>query len=1123
MQLEENLISMTSDSSGRLYLGFWSSEGDINLGFNPSYLAGADYIGGQVSVLGEDGNLDSLYEGGLPLSIVSSQSGELYAAIWGQAGRFQPEAKEYNMCGPTKHFWIGLSDNVAVQRLAQDRPDVIVGPESKGIFSHLAMDRNGRLFAFGKSGAGECGIYHIQRGGDSQPLSLVQGDVEKNITALAASDRSLYISDVDGNVYRVGLENLTDVQAMSQPPAPSSAPPDSSQPAPGSPTPEVSPAYRAGHWEGKASVSFDVTDEGGIRNFKIEAPVALSKCVIELERIDVEADGTFVYTTLIKEEDYWPGADRSGETWPTPVMTGNGPMVESIRISGEFESPTTLTGTFRILACGNQQYLWVEGQGTETWSAEWKGPEQVAEAPITSPTPGVLPPTWTPVPTRPPTRLAVVTPTPPPSPTQPLPTPTHTQPAPSPTPTFTRPAPTPTPIPLPTVPPLPVGSWWHIDDLPRQINSLVTDPIDPQVLYAATGVYGAGGGGVYKSEDGGLSWHLAVVGLPDEVVKALAFSHETPPRLYAAVGPSGDIYASGDGAASWSQVGTNPELCCNLGRQLAVSREDGDVLFAVEIGGGGGASYSRDGGQNWVAVRDEGGKIRARSLAMDATDANVVYVGTEGNGVYKSIDGGLTWSAANRGMLDYHITALAVDPAHSGTVYAGGDRGELFKSSDGGGNWEDLTGVLPYPEYGYIGEVMGIALDPAAPETVYIVVEGVGVLISNDGGGRWQLLGKPGELSNPSFTAMLVRFDPQLLLFVGVEDEGGWRYAADNPAPTSTPTVPPASETLLPLPVGSWRQVNGLPGQINSLVADPTHLQVLYAATGVYGAGGGGVYKSEDGGLSWHLTVVGLPDEVVKALAFSHETPPRLYAAVGPSGDIYASGDRAASWTKVGTNPELCCNFGRKMLVSPEDGDVLFVVEPTGGRSASYSRDGGQNWQAVRDERGKIVSLSLAIDPTDAGMIYLGTAGNGVYKSIDGGLTWSAANRGMLDYQITALAVDPIHPEIVYAGSVDGELFKTNDGGESWVDLTDRFLSEQYSRGTISDIFIDPVAPEMVYALVDGVGILVSNDGGGRWQILGKPGEIQYPKFTAAVILFEPQLTLTFGIGNEGSWQYTLK
>ena len=97
---------------------------------------------------------------------------------------------------------------------------------------------------------------------------------------------------------------------------------------------------------------------------------------------------------------------------------------------------------------------------------------------------------------------------------------------------------------------------------------------------------------------------------------------------------------------------------------MAVSREDGDVLFAVEIGGGGGASYSRDGGQNWVAVRDERGKIRARSLAMDATDAKVVYVGTEGNGVYKSIDGGLTWSAANRGMLDYHITALAVDPVN---------------------------------------------------------------------------------------------------------------------------------------------------------------------------------------------------------------------------------------------------------------------------------------------------------------------------------------------------------------------------------------------------------------------------------------------------------------------------
>jgi hypothetical protein len=46
---------------------------------------------------------------------------------------------------------------------------------------------------------------------------------------------------------------------------------------------------------------------------------------------------------------------------------------------------------------------------------------------------------------------------------------------------------------------------------------------------------------------------------------------------------------------------------------------------------------------------------------------------------------------------------------------------------------------------------------------------------------RWHVLGKPGEVSSPSFTAMVTIFDPQLLLVVGIKDAGGWRYAAAQP------------------------------------------------------------------------------------------------------------------------------------------------------------------------------------------------------------------------------------------------------------------------------------------------------------------------------------------------------
>ncbi len=60
------------------------------------------------------------------------------------------------------------------------------------------------------------------------------------------------------------------------------------------------------------------------------------------------------------------------------------------------------------------------------------------------------------------------------------------------------------------------------------------------------------------------------------------------------------------------------------------------------------------------------------------------------------------------------------------------------------------------------------------------------------------------------------------------------------------------------------------------------------------------------------------------ALAFSQEANSTLYAIVGPDGDIYASIDGAQNWAYIGNNPELCCNFGRRLFVSPMNGKVLF-------------------------------------------------------------------------------------------------------------------------------------------------------------------------------------------------------
>ena len=83
---------------------------------------------------------------------------------------------------------------------------------------------------------------------------------------------------------------------------------------------------------------------------------------------------------------------------------------------------------------------------------------------------------------------------------------------------------------------------------------------------------------------------------------------------------------------------------------------------------------------------------------------------------------------------------------------------------------------LPDLGYHHLNQVVSIQLDATAPDNVYLLADGVGLLIGHDGGRRWQVLGKPGELERLRFTTMLLSFEPQLLLMVGVKDEGAWRY-----------------------------------------------------------------------------------------------------------------------------------------------------------------------------------------------------------------------------------------------------------------------------------------------------------------------------------------------------------
>lgn len=324
------------------------------------------------------------------------------------------------------------------------------------------------------------------------------------------------------------------------------------------------------------------------------------------------------------------------------------------------------------------------------------------------------------------------------------------------------------------------------------------------------------------------------------------------------------------------------------------------------------------------------------------------------------------------------------------------------------------------------------------------------------------------------------------------------------------------------LPSGSWQPIPGLPRYINDLLADSQNPQLLYAAAGSAGSGSG-VYKSEDGGLTWRLAADGLPSEDVLALALNSAQPPILYALVGVRGDIYASADNAQSWTHLG-NSGIFGGFEHWMGVDPLDNNVIFALAKSG--KLTRSSDGGHTWlpfgEGLPGDENNIHVLSLAIDPTNADVIYAGTGsfvggGRGVYKSIDGGQTWSAVNQGMLDYRITALAVDPAHPQIVYAGADDGEFFKTADGGQTWENFSDRLPLKRDSYPEIRKIMLD--SAQTIFLMANRGGVFVSQDGGQTWQALGNPGESDND-YSAMALVSGSEPALVIGARRDGSWRY---
>ncbi len=321
-------------------------------------------------------------------------------------------------------------------------------------------------------------------------------------------------------------------------------------------------------------------------------------------------------------------------------------------------------------------------------------------------------------------------------------------------------------------------------------------------------------------------------------------------------------------------------------------------------------------------------------------------------------------------------------------------------------------------------------------------------------------------------------------------------------APPTTPAQPQTEQTLLDS--FRWRSIGpDRGGRSIAISGVKGHPKVGY-----FGAVGGGLWKTTDGGDSWVPVTDGqITSSSVGAVAVSETNPDIVFIGTGescirgnimPGDGVYKSTDAGKTWTHVGFRDAQ--NIAR-VRIHPTNPDIVFVAAfghygaPSEERGLYKSTDGGKTWQRKLFRDDKTAAVDLSIDRRNPNVMYAslweayrveyqmssGGPGSGLFKSVDGGETWKEITRnpglpGGVDGRI-GVSVSGADPNRVYAlvENENGGLFSSDDAGATWK-LVNSSRNIRQRAFYYTHVAADPNNKDLVYAL--NVGTFRSTDGG---------------------------------------------
>ncbi|MFQ5689858.1 MAG: glycosyl hydrolase [Gemmatimonadota bacterium] len=629
--------------------------------------------------------------------------------------------------------------------------------------------------------------------------------------------------------------------------------------------------------------------------------------------------------------------------------------------------------------------------------------------------------------------------------------------------------------------------------------------------------FGGAGGGVWKTEDAGVTWrnvsdgffHTASVG-------AIAVAGSDPNVVYAGMGESavrgvttshGDgVYRSTDAGATWTHVGLEATRAIS---RIRVDPRDPDRVYVAAQGAPFGPSEQRgvyrslDGGRTWERVLYVNPTTGASDLSLDPTNPRILYAalwdhqrkpwvirsGGPGSGLYRSTDGGDTWKKLEKGLPELMgKTSVDVSPADPSRVWAivEAEEGGLFRSDDGGATWKRLNSkrVLRARAW-YYTEVFA---DPTDRETVYVL--NAPILRSVDGGRTFVEVPDP---HGDNHDLWINPNDDRVLIDA---NDGGANISFNRGETWST-------------------QKNQPTAQIYRLSTDHVFPYRLYGGQQDNTSVAISAWVTHGGGIGWKDWFDAGGGEAA-TVAFDPEHPAYIYAT-DIQGVLTELDTRTMSVRSVRAYPEFGLgmdpanmkyrfNWNAPVLVSVHDPSVIYH----GANLLLKSTDRGTTWTEIspdltRNEKGKQGAggvpitneaaggevyntiFTIAESPHDPGTLWVGTDDGRVQLTRDGGATWTDVTPpGLGEAVINQIEVSPHDPATAYIAAhrykfddFSPYLFQTTDYGKSWRRTVAGIGREAWVRVVRED----PVRPGLLYAGTE-LGAYVSFDHGKRWQSL---------------------------------------